>query len=59
MVEFDLGAVEGGQKKCNFGSHAEEELAMPRNMDCEWERHVVSHVPFWDWCRLRVAGEGS
>ena len=24
----------------------------------EWERHVVSHMPFRDWCRHGVAGWG-
>ena len=24
----------------------------------EWERHVVSHMPFSDWCRHCVADRG-
>ena len=24
----------------------------------EWERHVVFHMPFRDWCRHCVAGRG-
>ena len=34
-VEFDLGGVEDAQEECKVGPHAEEEPAMPRNMDCE------------------------
>ena len=34
MVEFDLGGLEDGQEEWELGSHAVEESAMPRNMDC-------------------------
>ena len=34
-------------------------LPKPRTPSkAEWERHVVSHVPFRDWCRHCVAGRG-
>ena len=81
VVEFDFAGVEDGQEECEFGSHAEEEPAMPQNMNyegdgeeegerarlsstprtpskAEWDRHVVSHMPFRDWCRHCVAGRG-
>ena len=34
-------------------------LPKPRTPSkAEWERHVVSHMPFRDWCRHCVAGRG-
>ena len=34
-------------------------LPRPRTPSkAEWERHVVSHMPFRDWCRHCVAGRG-
>ena len=34
-------------------------LPKPRTPSkAEWERHVVSHMPFRDWCRHCVAGTG-
>ena len=30
----------------------------PTPSKAEWERHVVSHMPFRDWCRHCVAGRG-
>ena len=35
VVDLDLGGVEDGQGECEFGSHAEEEPAMSRNVVCE------------------------
>ena len=35
MVGFDLEGLDDGQEDCNFGLRAEEEPAMPRNMECD------------------------
>ena len=32
--------MEHDHGECKFGAHAEEELAMPRNMDCEGDGGV-------------------
>ena len=45
MVDFNLEGVEDGQVEYKFGSHAEEELAMSRNIDCESGGRVTENVP--------------
>ena len=54
VVGFDLGGVENAQEECVL-----RQLPKPRTPSkAEWKRHVVSHMPFRDWCRHCVAGRG-
>ena len=56
VVQFGLGVWGMGKRNANSDPHAEEQLAVPRNMNCEsWRRgrrthtlesRVVSHTPF-------------
>ena len=45
VVEFDLGWVENGEEECKFGSHAEEELAMPRTWIARVMEERTENVP--------------
>ena len=50
-IDCESDAGEGGERA--------KLMSKPRTPSkAEWERHVVSHKPFWDFCMHCVAGRG-
>ena len=53
------GVVEGSEEEAPGEVANAQPLPAPRSPSkAEWDKHVISHIPFRSWCRHCVAGRG-